>query len=241
MKEKLLETLPLFLGATLGVWLYYSILPLCVILLFLVILFALGVIARISAGMIMPKHPELSVRLWQGEVMAPMALIAAGGWASTWIVDSLPHVIDSIPLIQLPDSGDGGPNDPRQKRIEVISAALSTAVTAFIGALFLDAQKTPTGGNWPPAQIKKAMAGAFGPKVDDLKQSLTTDSLKKATGESDDDYNRRVADLLGQFEQANRAVYLEEISIDHPGGWSLSAALGRAKIIRKVLLKNGAT
>ncbi len=157
MKEKLLEALPIFIGATLGVYFYASVLPPAVILLCLVVLALVGVLAGWEARQRLPSHPVLAVRLWQVQAVLPMSLLAAGGYLIAAGLAHLPALIALVPFVDLPaDAVEQG------KRIDTISAALATAVTTFCGALVMDDLEKGTGGWWPPAQIKQAFAATFG-------------------------------------------------------------------------------
>ena len=232
MKDNLLEALPLFVGAVLGVWFYYSILPAAIICALLIVILFAGLAFRFVAKALMKVNPETAVTIWQGSVLTPIALIALGGWASTWLIDNLPGIVELIPFIDLPDpSPPGGEKDPRAKQIELISAALSTALTAFLGAMFLDSHKQTEGGNWPPAQIRKAMQNIFGPELERLKAEI-----KRKTGETDENYQNRVLPLYDTYSKASKALYSDQISIQHESGWAYSMALERASIVRQTLL-----
>lgn len=230
MKDNLLEALPLFLGAVFGVWLYYSVLPLTPVLVGLAMLAILGKLLGWLGKALLPTQPGAAVRVWQAEVLVPIALIALGGYGTMWVVDNTSQWLASIPLIDLPDAT----TDAGKDRIKTISAAFSTAITTFLGALLLDDQKKAGGGLWPPAQVKKAMKSVFAPKVVEWKKRFA-----RLPGESDDTFRARIASLadeLSHFEFASRAVHSEEIASDLPKGWFLPGALARSKLIRQHLI-----
>jgi hypothetical protein len=254
MKDNLLEALPLFVGAVLGVWFYYSTLDPVLCLMVAALLAVAGLLFRTCAATMIGKKPVWAVRLWQLEVLLPVALISVGGYGLTWVIDSLPDLIQKMPLLDLA----GGPvvdkaaedaaisatdaqkaakaaaEKARADRIAAISATLGTAVTAFLGALFMDDQKDSKGGYWPPAQIRKAMETAFAPEVDKLKSIFN-----RQPGESDTAFDARLAASGGEIERYNRvsrAIYSEQISNAEPEGWSIAGALVRARILTDHLI-----
>lgn len=226
MKEKLLEALPLFIGAILGVWMFYSVLNFFGVIFISVVLIIVGTFGKKAGQRLMMKRPVAAVYVWQFSVMVPLGLIAFGGYTATFVVENMQHWMRLIPYLDLADVSD--------KKIEAISGTLSTAVTTFLGAMFLDDHKKTDGGFWPPAQIKKTMKDTFGPEVDELKKRFA-----KESGESQEAFKLRMASAikdLETYELASRAVYSQEISIEHPDGWSLSGALARADIVKKTFL-----
>lgn len=248
MKGNLLEALPLFVGAVLGVWLYHSTLDPVACLLVTGVLALLGWLARSSARALIRTSPVRAVRLWQIEVLLPVALLAAGGYGLTWLIESLPDLVQKLPLIDLPpvpDTTTAKMPDPtgaattsadtaRADRIAAISAALGTAVTAFVGALFLDEQKDSTGGYWPPAQIRQALVASFEADVNAMKAVFN-----KAPDETPEEFTARLLarkDEIEAYNRASRALYSEVLSDTEPDGWSLSGALARARIIEQHLL-----
>lgn len=228
MKGNLLEALPLFLGAVLGVWFYYSVLTFLVVFMALAVIAVIGWLTERLARSLLQRHPVAAVYVWQVEVLCPVALIAFGGYGSIWVVDSAPGWLAKIPLLGMPEPA----TDAAKEWTKTVSAALSTAITAFLGALFLDDEKKSDGGLWPPARIRKAMKDAFADRVDELKETL-----KRRPDESEEAHDTRMETQLPDYEMASRAIYNEEISIDHPKGWSLPGALARAKIVRSLLIR----
>lgn len=240
MKGNLLEALPLFVGAVLGVWLYHSTLDPFACLLLTALLGLIGGLAQGAAKALLPSSPVRAVRLWQVEVLLPVALIAAGGYGLNWVIDRLPDLVQALPLIDLPaapdpvTAGAAGADTARADRIAAISAALGTAVTAFLGALFMDDQKDSTGGYWPPAQIRKAMVISFAADVDAMKALFT-----KAPDETEEEFAARLSarkDEIEAYNRTSRALYSEVLSDSEPDGWSLSGALARARVVEQHLL-----
>lgn len=229
MKANLLEALPLFLGAVLGVWLYYSVLPFAAVLLGLGVIALVGWLAGCLARMLLPRYPVAAVYVWQVAVLIPVALIALGGYVSMWVIDSVPGWLTKIPLLEVPEPA----TEAAKEWTKTVSAALSTAITTFLGALILDDEKKSDGGLWPPTRIRVGLTDVFADRVDKLKEPFEQDE-----GESDEDYNARMQGLtkqLAEYESVSRALYSEEISIDLPKGWSLPGALARARIVRDLL------
>lgn len=237
-KDKLLEALPLFIGALLGVWFYYAHTTLWAPSLVVVALAGVGWLAKAKGKRLMPRRPIAAVQVWQAEVLLPIALIGIGGYVSTWIIDQMPTW---VPLL-FPDQASvaaGTATDAAEaaaeagaERIKTISATLSTAVTAFLGALFMDDQKDKDGGFWPAAQIRKEMREIFAARVDAMKAAL-----KQEPGEADAVYAARLERDAPAYELASRAIHAEEVTIDHPEGWSYSAAMARAQLVKKYVLK----
>lgn len=230
MKGNLLEALPLLLGAVLGVWLYYSVLPLVAVVAGLALVAAAGLLAEAVARGLLARRPVAAVRVWQGEVLVPVAVIAVGGYVSMWVVDSVPDWLARIPLLDTPPSTDA----TAKEWTKTVSAALSTAITAFLGALLLDDEKKSDGGLWPAARIRKAMRRTFGARVDALKAPF-----EQRPGEPDEEYKKRTEGReqeITRYESVSRALYDEEISIVDPAGWTLPGALVRARIVREILL-----
>jgi hypothetical protein len=106
-------------------------------------------------------------------------------------------------------------------------------VTAFLGALFMDDQKDTDGGYWPAAQIRKEMRETFAARVDAMKAAL-----ERKSGESDPEYAARLERDAPAYELASRAIYAEEITIDHPEGWSYSSAMARARLVKQYVLSS---
>lgn len=226
MKANLLEALPLFLGAVLGVWLYYSVLTSITVLLGLAALALIGWLTGCLARALLRLYPVAAVYVWQVVVLVPIALISLGGYASMWVVDSVPGWLTKIPLLEAP----GPATEAAKEWTKTVSAALSTAITTFFGALILDDEKKSDGGLWPPARIRKALTCVFAGKVDELKEPF-----ERGKDESEEAYDTRMEGLtkqLAEYELVSRSLYSEEISIDLPKGWSLSGALARARIVR---------
>lgn len=233
-KDKLLEALPLFIGALLGVWLYYASLSVVAAAGLVLGLGLMGHVAMSAGGALMARHPIRAVQVWQAEVLLPIALIGAGGYVSTWIVDHLPAL---VPLI-FPDPGpaatgaaDAAAAATAAERVKTISATLSTAVTAFLGALFMDDQKDKDGGFWPAAQIRKSMREAFSARVDQMKAAL-----ERRAGEDEATFLARFQANAPAFELASRAIHSPDITIEHPEGWSYSGARARAGLIETLIL-----
>lgn len=231
-KDKLLEALPLFIGALLAVWLYYASLSEVAAGGLVLALGLVGLAAMLAGRALIAQRPVRAVQVWQAEVLLPIALIGAGGYVSTWIVDHLPAL---VPLI-FPDPGPAatGTTDAAAaaaERVKTISATLSTAVTAFLGALFMDDQKDKDGGYWPAAQIRKAIREAFSARVDQMKAAL-----ERQAGEDEATFLARFQANAPAFELASRAIHSPDITIDHPEGWSYSGARARAGLIERVIL-----
>lgn len=207
MKDQLLEALPLFVGAVLGVYLYHSVLDWQGIATLLALLALAGLFFRWLAGQIMARRPVGAVRLWQGQVLFPIALIALGGIVAATVVDHLPTLVAKLPYIDHPSDAAA-----LKEQTKTISDVLASAFTALFAALFLDNAEDAEGGYWPPAQIRKAFVANFG--------GLANAQNRPKPGDPGGP----------RWEKIHRALHSQKIFDTLPTGWSYGAAIERARI-----------
>lgn len=229
MRDTLLEALPVFLGALLGLYFLNTSFPGIVVSVTLAAFIIVGALAYSIAQWQLLKRPRISVTIWQIQMLAPMACIAAVGYLGGWFLAELPNLLSHVPALELPEPDPGETPD-----YKAISTPLAAAATTFFGALFLDDLRKGKGGLWPRAQIKAGFQARFGPRVTEIRSRL-----ERQQNETEEEHrNRLIAhkDDLINYERLKRAVYEEEISDEHPTGWSFAAVRARADIVGQLLL-----
>ena len=229
MREKLLEALPLLIGALLGVYFYNTSIPGVAVTLSLVLIAVMGLLAYAWASSWIRSHPLRAVYIWQAQALFPVAVIAASGYLGAWGLSLAPELIARLPRIELPSDAKAA-----QEQIKAIVSPLATAFASFFGALLLDDVKSAKGGFWPAAQIRKAIGDVFAAALErwrvDLEARLATLDVEKP------DEVEAIEAEHGTYEMTKRAVYEDHISIDHPEGWGFGAAKARADLIQTELL-----
>ncbi|WP_299778844.1 hypothetical protein [uncultured Roseobacter sp.] len=230
MRDKLLEALPIFIGALLGVYFLNTPFPGVLVTLVFLAFVIVGFTARASAMALLATHPKKAVQMWQFQMLTPVALIGAFSYLGGWALSELPGVLPHIPGLEMPPPPEGS-EKPDYKSI---ASPLATAAATFFGSLFMDDLQKGKGGYWPPAQIKAGFKDRFGPKVVALrktfepKENETTASLRMRL--------KQDLDGLSAYEQVKRAVYEDKISDEHPEGWGFSAVRARADIVTTAFL-----
>lgn len=203
MITALREAAPVLLGVLAGLLIAYSALTIAAILgLFFATTLAGYLFSRVGARLL-AAQPSKAIFWWQGAVLFPITLIAATTVITTlvsfgigdWITQLPPWLVDAS---RVSEDATG------------LGKLLSGALATFIGALWFDDAKDPTGRLWPSGQIKSAMETTFRPRINSL----------KAAGEDHLPLARAATET-----QADASTT----------GWSYKALQTRAKIIERYI------
>jgi hypothetical protein len=145
---------PVFLGVILGIFAAYSGLAWPVILGVIVLLCITGALFRASARAVIGTAPVAAVRLWQGAVLIPVALIAGTAYAMAGLGDAVAALVPKLPAWAATGTAD-------PDRAKGLSDALTGAFATLVAGLWLDDAKKPESRFWPPAQLALAFEAAF--------------------------------------------------------------------------------
>lgn len=172
MKANLISAFPLLIGALLGVLFVHTHLTWGPILGITVFVGGLGAAAYGGGRLLIGSFPVPAVRVWQFQVLIPIAVIALMTWAMAELSDWITKFVAEKGWFDLPQ------DDSRAKTQETIASAIYGTVAAFIGSIFLDDVEGQQGGLWPPAQIKRAIGISYGDNVNELKSEIEAMAAK---------------------------------------------------------------
>ena len=239
MKAKLIEALPLLIGAILGVMLQYLALPFMPKLIIGLFLIVVGFFVQLSAWALMSTNPPLSVHVWQWQVLMPIGAIALATWGLAELITHLSVLVEQSGWFAIAEPCAA--QETAEKRIACIEAGideiasgLAGAITIFVGAMFLDDLEAQEGGWWPPSQIKKAIVDGFGPDV--VRRQKELDAVHADLGTPPDPSKVKIFEATAKKRhRLEHAVHKRWLSISEPSGWSYGGALARARVLNRQL------
>ncbi|QPH55588.1 hypothetical protein [Pontivivens ytuae] len=166
MKANLISAFPLLIGALLGVLFVHTHLTWGPILGISIFIGGLGAAAYAGGRLLIGSFPVPAVRIWQFQVLVPIAVIALMTFAMAELSDWIMAFVADKDWFNLPVDAT------RAKAQESIASAIYGTIAAFIGSIFLDDVEGQKGGLWPPAQIKRAIGNSYGIEVNNLKAEI---------------------------------------------------------------------
>lgn len=205
----------IFLASISGIYAYYSPLSASIFIGFF-ILFVVGIGVTAAARMMTKEFPVEAVWMFQAWRIVPLTFIFLGAFASVWLSVHIPTM---MPPTFSPNPGQG------QAEKEAFKALTTTAFTALLAAVVLDAARDPKSSFWPDEQYKRSLKAAY----------HTSPVFKLLGGPISRELRHAIEDLA--------AAYIEPTTEDNEAtGWAFKDRLHRAKVIRaslKIFRKNG--
>lgn len=231
-----MEALPLLIGVCLGVLLQYLAAPVVPRIVLGVLPILIGMLVYLTARGLMPTNPVGAVHVWQGQVLVPIGLIALATWGLAESLAWLATVVEKSTWFGFVKSCAEDPDASKRAdcikgQVKEVSSALAGAITAFVGAMFMDDLKGQKGRWWPASQIKSAMQASFAKDVLRRKEALNAahkamqDNPNKAT-------TNAFQAAAKKYERLKRAIHSAQLSASEPTGWTYEGALARAGILR---------
>ena len=239
MKVSLMEALPLLIGVCLGVLLQYLAAPVIARIVLGVVPILLGSVVYLFAIGMMKENPVSAVHVWQGQVLVPIGLMALATWGLAEILGWMAMVIENSSWFGIAEhcaevEDDGKRAACIKGRVKEISTGLAGAITAFVGAMFMDDLQGQKGRWWPASQVKRAMGAAFAKDV--LRRKEEMDAAHAATvANSDVTTKEAFRKVANKYERLKRAIHSVRMSNEEPTGWTYAGALARAEEIERQL------
>lgn len=162
--DGLRSSAPVFVGTLLGLFAVYSGMDVGPVAGVLAVIASVGAVFRWSGRAALRTNPVAAVRMWQGAVLVPVALIAATAWGLALCGSAVVRILPLLPswLVSVPtDAADA----------KGLLDALNGAIATFVGAMWLDDTTAGKSPLWPPAQLQAAFETAFRPTINDYKSA----------------------------------------------------------------------
>lgn len=170
------------------------------------IILIIGIAATIYAHHITRRQPIRANWLIMGWRAVPLSLIFLGAYGSAWfslnLLDHLPFNYSEIEEVAKAERA-------------TVKALTTTAVSALLAAILLDAARDPESEFWPAERYKQALKAAF----------HNSPAFKTPAAGITKEVKHAIQDL--------RAAYIGPKTTDRKAsGWSFKARKHRAKVIR---------